>query len=418
MARKYELRERAESVAATRERIVEATVALHEQLGPARTTISAIADRANVQRLTVYRHFPDERSLFTACSAHWTSRHPRPDAATWQSIGDPRERLSSALPRHLRVLPPDRGDDRPRAPRSARVAGAPRSRRAPRRSTGSTYATCSTRAGRPVAASATWCVQPSATRSHSTPGARSPGAKVSATRQRPPRWSNSSALSASRNSRTSFEPGSNEVRTWFERHRHDEEYDDGDELRCGSRWRSRSTRSTCTGRATRQTSSLEQDRHPQRPGVGEVRTAIPLPRNAVRTSSPGTELVPVRGDDDHLVGGQLPGGRGHGDGVLDRRAGGGVAEQRHVRASPRSAHQLGFAAAARPPRPARENHRASTGSQLLAAPQAQCADRIENIGAPAGVPEYRDDANRISHARSGAAHDRTRTASRSPSPRA
>jgi len=97
MARKYALRERAESVAATRERIVEATVALHEQLGPARTTISAIAGRANVQRLTVYRHFPDERSLFTACSAHWTARHPRPDAATWESIGDPRERLSTAL---------------------------------------------------------------------------------------------------------------------------------------------------------------------------------------------------------------------------------------------------------------------------------------------------------------------------------
>ena len=64
MARKYELRERAESVAETRARIVEATVALHAQLGPARTTITAIADRANVQRLTVYRHFPDELSLF------------------------------------------------------------------------------------------------------------------------------------------------------------------------------------------------------------------------------------------------------------------------------------------------------------------------------------------------------------------
>jgi AcrR family transcriptional regulator len=97
MARKYELRERAENIAATRARIVEATVALHEQLGPARTTISAIAGRANVQRLTVYRHFPDERSLFQACSAHWTSRHPRPDAAAWELIGDPRERLRAAL---------------------------------------------------------------------------------------------------------------------------------------------------------------------------------------------------------------------------------------------------------------------------------------------------------------------------------
>lgn len=98
MARKYELRERAESVAETRARIVEATVALHAQLGPARTTITAIADRANVQRLTVYRHFPDELSLFRACSAHWTSRNPRPDTTSWQLIGDPRARLSAALP--------------------------------------------------------------------------------------------------------------------------------------------------------------------------------------------------------------------------------------------------------------------------------------------------------------------------------
>ena len=97
MARKYELKERAESVAATRRRIVEATVELHEQFGPARTTISAIAERANVQRLTVYRHFPDEHSLFTACSAHWTARNPRPDPADWALIRDPEERLRTAL---------------------------------------------------------------------------------------------------------------------------------------------------------------------------------------------------------------------------------------------------------------------------------------------------------------------------------
>jgi AcrR family transcriptional regulator len=97
MARKYELKERAESVAATRRRIVEATVELHEQFGPARTTISAIAERANVQRLTVYRHFPDEHSLFTACSAHWTARNPRPDPAGWALIRDPEERLRTAL---------------------------------------------------------------------------------------------------------------------------------------------------------------------------------------------------------------------------------------------------------------------------------------------------------------------------------
>jgi AcrR family transcriptional regulator len=97
MARKYELKERAESVAQTRTRIVEATVELHEEIGPARTTISAIADRASVQRLTVYRHFPDEHALFQACSAHWAEQHPRPDPAKWQLVANPEERLRTAL---------------------------------------------------------------------------------------------------------------------------------------------------------------------------------------------------------------------------------------------------------------------------------------------------------------------------------
>jgi AcrR family transcriptional regulator len=97
MARKYELKQRAESLAATRERIVEATVELHDSLGPARTTISAIAERAGVQRLTVYRHFPDERSLFEACSGHWTSQNPKPDPSIGAAIEDPEERLHVAL---------------------------------------------------------------------------------------------------------------------------------------------------------------------------------------------------------------------------------------------------------------------------------------------------------------------------------
>jgi AcrR family transcriptional regulator len=97
MARKYELKQRAESLAATRERIVEATVELHESLGPARTTISGIAERAGVQRLTVYRHFPDERALFQACSGHWTAQNPKPDPSAWAAISDPEARLRMAL---------------------------------------------------------------------------------------------------------------------------------------------------------------------------------------------------------------------------------------------------------------------------------------------------------------------------------
>ena len=97
MARKYELKQRAETLTATRERIVEATVELHDSLGPARTTISAIAERAGVQRLTVYRHFPDERSLFEACSGHWAAQNPAPDPSAWAVLDDPEERLRIAL---------------------------------------------------------------------------------------------------------------------------------------------------------------------------------------------------------------------------------------------------------------------------------------------------------------------------------
>ncbi len=81
MSRKYELKRRAEKQAETRQRIVDATVELHTSVGPARTTISAIAERAGVERHTVYAHFPDERALFQACSTHWRELHPLPDSA-------------------------------------------------------------------------------------------------------------------------------------------------------------------------------------------------------------------------------------------------------------------------------------------------------------------------------------------------
>lgn len=82
---------------ATLRRIVEATVALHEEVGPAATTVSAIAERAGVQRLTVYRHLPDERAVIGACAAHWSDGHPLPDPAVWAGRADPRERLRAAL---------------------------------------------------------------------------------------------------------------------------------------------------------------------------------------------------------------------------------------------------------------------------------------------------------------------------------
>ena len=93
----YELKKRAERQQETRRRIVEAAVELHSTLGPYRTTVKAIADRAGVTRPTVYAHFPDERALFTACSGHVRTTVPPPDRTTWQSISDPEARLATAL---------------------------------------------------------------------------------------------------------------------------------------------------------------------------------------------------------------------------------------------------------------------------------------------------------------------------------
>lgn len=95
--REYHLKERAQQQAETRRRIIEAVVALHEEVGPARTTVVEIADRAQVSRPTVYSHFPDERSLITACSQHWSLANPRPDPDAWKQIADPQTRLRTAL---------------------------------------------------------------------------------------------------------------------------------------------------------------------------------------------------------------------------------------------------------------------------------------------------------------------------------
>lgn len=95
--RPYEKRRRAEAELQTRRRITEATVELHRTVGPARTTVSAIAQRAGVQRATVYRHFPGDADLFAACSAHWIGLHPFPAIDAWPAIADPQERIRTAL---------------------------------------------------------------------------------------------------------------------------------------------------------------------------------------------------------------------------------------------------------------------------------------------------------------------------------
>jgi AcrR family transcriptional regulator len=97
--RRYEKKRRAELEAETRQRIAESAAELHATVGPSRTSISAVAERAGVRRSTVYRHFPDEATLFAACSSHWEAENPVPDPASWEPIADPDERLRAALER-------------------------------------------------------------------------------------------------------------------------------------------------------------------------------------------------------------------------------------------------------------------------------------------------------------------------------
>ncbi|HKG39634.1 MAG TPA: helix-turn-helix domain-containing protein [Conexibacter sp.] len=95
--RRYELKARAETQQATRERIAAAAASLHEEVGVARTTVADIARRAGVQRLTVYNHFPDLETLLPACTAHWLAAHPLPDLEPALAHEDPVDRLRVTL---------------------------------------------------------------------------------------------------------------------------------------------------------------------------------------------------------------------------------------------------------------------------------------------------------------------------------
>jgi AcrR family transcriptional regulator len=95
--RKYELKKRAEGMAETQRRITEAAIELHGSVGPSRTTLSAVAERAGVERRTLYRHFATEAELFAACSTHYFGVNPWPDLGPWRAIRDPQQRLERAL---------------------------------------------------------------------------------------------------------------------------------------------------------------------------------------------------------------------------------------------------------------------------------------------------------------------------------
>jgi AcrR family transcriptional regulator len=100
MARKYQLNRRAERHEETHRRIIEATAELHSTMGPAHTSVLAIARRAGVERPTVYRHFPTTEALFAACTAHHWANNPLPDPEIWLGIPNATERLQQALRDH------------------------------------------------------------------------------------------------------------------------------------------------------------------------------------------------------------------------------------------------------------------------------------------------------------------------------
>ena len=97
MSRSYTLKKRADQQAETRQRIIDAAIELHTEIGPAKTTFSMVAEQAGVQRHTLYAHFPDERGLLMACSGHMQQQSPPPDAEMWRGIADRRERLTTGL---------------------------------------------------------------------------------------------------------------------------------------------------------------------------------------------------------------------------------------------------------------------------------------------------------------------------------
>ena len=96
-SRPYRMRKRAEQVRETRRRITEATVRLHTTVGPANTSVSAIANEAGVSRMTVYRHFADEEALYAACMSHADPEDHPPDGTSWREIAGLDERARYAL---------------------------------------------------------------------------------------------------------------------------------------------------------------------------------------------------------------------------------------------------------------------------------------------------------------------------------
>lgn len=81
MTRRYRSGRRAEAAAATNRRIVEATIAVHDDQGISATSVRDIAERAGVAPSTVLHHFPRMDDLIRACGALSEQLLPMPNEA-------------------------------------------------------------------------------------------------------------------------------------------------------------------------------------------------------------------------------------------------------------------------------------------------------------------------------------------------
>jgi AcrR family transcriptional regulator len=86
--RKYDMGKRAAAVEQTRQRIVDATLALHGEQGIAATSWDDIAARAGVGVGTVYRHFPSLDELIPACGESTMQVVAPPDPALLPALFD------------------------------------------------------------------------------------------------------------------------------------------------------------------------------------------------------------------------------------------------------------------------------------------------------------------------------------------
>lgn len=93
MPRKYDLGQRAATMAATRERILQATISLHKEQGILATSYKDIARRADVGLGTVYHHFPTLDELVVACGGRVMETSAPPGLEIFAGLRSRRARM-------------------------------------------------------------------------------------------------------------------------------------------------------------------------------------------------------------------------------------------------------------------------------------------------------------------------------------